>query len=244
MAATHADRVVAVYGASSGMGRASALALGRAGADVALLARSTDSLEVAAAEIRALGRRAEAFGVDVRDSDAARRSVQAVLQHFGRIDILLYAAGWNVPNRALATLSREDWDTLQRTNLWGLYDVTQAALPVLRQARARLVVISSAAVQRPDASGVAYQTTKHAEVGFVHGLMREEAENGIRATVIFPGLTETPMLDRRPAPTPPELVAQALQPEDVARAVLFVTSLPDRAYVPELMLLPAAIQQR
>ena len=62
--------------------------------------------------------------------------------------------------------------------------------------------------------------------------------------MIFPGLTETPMIDRRPAPTPPEMIANALQPEDVAEAVLFVTSLPPRAYVPELVLLPAAIQQR
>ena len=133
---------------------------------------------------------------------------------------------------------------MQRTNLWGLYDVTQAALPALREAGARVVVISSAAVQIPDMSGVAYQSTKHGEAGFVYGMMHEEAGNGIRATMIFPGLTETPMIDRRPAPTPPEMIANALQPEDVAEAVLFVTSLPARAYVPELVLLPAAIQQR
>ena len=67
---------------------------------------------------------------------------------------------------------------------------------------------------------------------------------GICAAVLFPGLTDTPMIDRRPVPTPANVVAQALQPEDVAEAVVFVTSLPPRAYVPELMILPAAIQQR
>ena len=244
MNATHAGKVAAVYGASSGMGRATALALADAGADVALLARSRDALQRAAAEIQSLGRRAEAIAVDVQDPEAARASVAQVLERLGRVDILVYASGWNIPNRALDRLTRDDWELMQRTNLWGLYDVVQAALPALRESQARLVVISSAAVQMPDLSGVAYQTTKHAEVGFVHGLMHEEAEHGIRASVIFPGLTETPMLDRRPAPTPPELVARALQPEDVAAAVLFVTALPDRAYVPELLLLPAAIQQR
>ena len=237
-------KVAAVYGASSGMGLATALALGEAGVDVALLARTLGPMEEAAATIRLQGARAEAFGVDLRDSDAARDSVRRVLERFEQIDILVYATGWNIPARALELLSREDWDTMQRTNLWGLYDVAQAALPALRASRARVVVISSAAVQMPDVSGVAYQAAKHAEAGFAFGMMKEEAKNGLRVTVIYPGLTDTPMLGRRPTPTAPELVAQALQPGDVAQAVVFAVSLPDRAYVAELTLLPAAIQQR
>ncbi len=244
MSGTHTGRRAAVYGASSGMGRASALALARAGADVALLARNAQALDEAAAEIRALGRAGEVIPVDVQDPAAARASVTAIVDALGGIDVLVYATGWNIPNRAFERLSPADWDLMQRTNLWGLYDVVQAALPELRRSGARVVVVSSACVQLPDVSGIAYQTTKHAEVGFVHGLMQEEAANGIRATVLFPGLTETPMLGRRPTPTPAEVVAQALQPEDAAQAVVFVTSLPPRAYVPELMLLPAAIQQR
>ena len=171
MSAPHTGKVAAIYGASSGMGRATALALAGAGADVALLARSQDALQRAAVEIQGLGRRAEAIEVDIQDPDAARASVAQVLERLGRIDILVYATGWNIPNRTLDRLTRDDWELMQRTNLWGLYDVVQAALPALRKSRARLVVISSAAVQMPDVSGVAYQTTKHAEVGFVHGLM-------------------------------------------------------------------------
>ncbi|HCU73316.1 MAG: hypothetical protein CL790_01420 [Chloroflexi bacterium] len=244
MTHTHRGQRAAVYGASSGMGRETALALARAGADVAVLARDFDALTVVAAEIKTMGRRAVPIAVDVKDSKAARDSVSNIVDVLRGIDILVYATGWNIPKRALEVLSASDWELMQRTNLWGLYDVTQAALPTLRECSARLVVISSAAVQIPDVSGVAYQSTKHAEAGFVHGLMREEAEHGIRATVLFPGLTETPMLGRRPSPTPQAIVAQALQPVDVADTVVFVTSLPSRAYVPELMLLPAAIQQR
>lgn len=244
MPSVHVGRRVAVYGASSGMGRASAISLARSGADVALLARNTTALRAVACEIEGLGRTGCVIPVDLQDPLAARRSVKKVCDALGGIDALIYAAGWNIPNRALERLSPEDWEVMQRTNLWGLYDVTQAALPSLRESSGCLVVISSASVQLPDVSGVAYQTTKHAEVGFVHGLMREEATNGIRATVLFPGLTDTPMIDRRPVPTPANVVAQALQPEDVAEAVVFVTSLPPRAYVPELMILPAAIQQR
>lgn len=244
MSSCHAGKRAAVYGASSGMGRATALALARAGADMAVLARTEGALNEVVDEIRASGGSGVAIPVDVQDAAAARTSVDAVVEALGGIDILVYATGWNIPGRALEVLSSSDWELMQRTNLWGLYDVTQAALPALREAKARLVVISSAAVQIPDMSGVAYQSTKHGEAGFVYGMMHEEAGNGIRATMIFPGLTETPMIDRRPAPTPPEMIANALQPEDVAEAVLFVTSLPPRAYVPELVLLPAAIQQR
>ena len=241
---THLGKRAAVYGASSGMGRETSLALARAGADVAVLARDLAALTAVAADIETLGRHAVPVAVDVQDAKAARDSVSSIVEELGGIDILVYATGWNIPKRALEVLSASDWELMQRTNLWGLFDVTQAALPTLRECDACLVVISSAAVQIPDVSGVAYQSTKHAETGFVHGLMHEEAGNGIRATVLFPGLTETPMLGRRPSPTPPEIVAHALQPVDVADAVIFVTSLPSRAYVPELMLLPAAIQQR
>ena len=226
------------------MGRASAIGLARSGADVALLARNTEALREAAGEIKGMGRTGFVIPVDIQDAGAARDSVVKVRDVLGGIDVLVYATGWNIPNRAIDRLSPADWEIMQRTNLWGLYDVTQAALPSLRESSGCLVVISSASVQLPDVSGVAYQTTKHAEVGFVHGLMQEEAANGIRATVLFPGLTDTPMIDRRPVPTPADVVAQALQPEDVAEAVIFVTSLPPRAYVPELMILPAAIQQR
>ena len=179
------------------MGRATALALAGAGADVAVLARSEDALEQVAGEIQAMGRSGVAIPVDVQDAAAARASVGSILDALGGLDILVYATGWNIPGRALERLSPSDWELMQRTNLWGLYDVTQAALPALREAGARVVVISSAAVQLPDMSGVAYQSTKHGEAGFVHGMMHEEAGNGIRATVLFPGLDGD--ADDRPA---------------------------------------------
>ena len=104
-----------------------------------------------------------------------------------------------------------------------------------------IIYLSTGAVQRPDVSGVAYQATKHGMVGLAHGTREEEKGNGIRTTVIFPGLTDTPLLNKRPVPTPPEVVAKALQSEDVAQACLVVASLPTRARVPELQRLPAGL---
>ena len=109
-------------------------------------------------------------------------------------------------------------------NLTGAFNVTHAVLPAMRvQGDGVIIHVSSGAVQAPDVSGVAYQATKHGMVGLTHGTMAEERANGIRCTVLFPGLTDTPLLDKRPVPTPPEVVAQALQSgRDVAAACLFI----------------------
>ena len=237
-------KIAAIFGASFGMGRASAVALAARGATVAASGRTVSALDGVVAEIRAAGGSAEAFPGDVEDPEEARSAVKAIVQRYGQIDIFVYSTGTNIPGRAADLLSSNDWEMMQRTNIGGLYHTVQSALETLRESSARVVVISSAAVQMPDASGVAYQATKHAQVGFAHGLMQEEASNGIRTTVIFPGLTNTRLVEKRPVPTPADTLDQALLPEDVAAAVVYVTSLPDRAYVPELLLYPAAVQQR
>ena len=128
------------------------------------------------------------------------------------------------------------------TNLSGAFHCTQAVLPTMRGQGGGLVIyVSSVAVQLPDASGVSYQAAKHGLVGLAHGTFKEEQDNGIRTTVIFPGLTDTPLVLKRPTPTPPEVMVNALQPEDVAEACLFAASLPARARVPELMLMPSRL---
>ena len=84
-------------------------------------------------------------------------------------------------------------------------------------------------------------TIKDTMVGLAHGTFQEEKENGIRTSMLFPGLTDTPIVLKRPVPTPPEVMAKSLQPQDVADACLLVASLPARVYVPELIMLPAGL---
>ena len=236
---------VLVVGASSGIGRATALAFARAGAHVALLARREPELRALAEEIRAEGiatREPLVLAADLADGVATRRAVERVVQLFGRLDVVVYAAGTNTPRRALTVLEPVVLADLMGANLTGAYHVTQSSLPAMRaQGGGLLIYLSSAAVQKPDVSGVAYQATKHGLVGLAHGTFQEEREHGVRTTVIFPGLTETPLLAKRPVPTPPEIVAKALQPEDVASACVFVASLPDRVRVPEMQLVPSAL---
>ena len=235
-------QAVLVTGASSGMGRATALRFAQEGTDLALLARTTAALDEVADQIRGLGRRAVVQPADLADGPAARAAVAAAVEALDRLDIVINVAGTNLPRRALTVLDPADWDRLLAINLSGAFHITQAALPVLRaQGHGLIIYVSSYAVQRPDASGVAYQASKHGLVGLAHGTNEEERANGIRTTVIFPGMADTPLLAKRPVPTPPEVVAKALQPQDVAEACLFVAVLPPRVRIPELQLVPSAL---
>jgi NADP-dependent 3-hydroxy acid dehydrogenase YdfG len=235
-------RKIVIAGASSGMGRATAIRFAAEGAAVVLIARREDALQSLADTIRGQGGHAIPIAADLTDVAAAEVAIGQAIEQLGDVDTVIVTVGTNLKQRALSVLAPADWTMMVQVNLNSAYHITRAILPHFRSRGGGLIVyVSSAAVQRPDVSGVAYQATKHGVVGLAHGTMQEERSNGIRTTVIFPGLTDTPLLLKRPTPTPPEVVARALQPEDVAEACLFVATLPARAYVPELVLLPSAL---
>jgi len=232
-------KVVLVAGASSGMGRATALAVAAAGARVVLAARNTTALEAVRAAVQQNDGVAITVPTDVTDRAAVGRLVETAVAEYGRIDTLVNSVGTNIQRRALDELTAESWAELLSTNLTAAFNLTQAVVPVFRRQRGGLLIhIASSAAKRPDRSGVAYQASKAGLVGLAHATMEEEREHGIRTTVIYPGLTDTPLVLKRPTPPPPEVLARALQPEDVAAACLFIMRLPPRAHVPELLLYP------
>ena len=235
-------KIAIIAGASSGMGAATAQLFAAQGATVVLGARSAGALEKLEGEINAAGGKALAVPTDATDRAAAQALVDAAVEHYGRVDTLINSVGTNLKQRALTVLDPADWDMMLSVNLSAAYNLTRAVLPQMRsQGQGLIVHFSSGAVQKPDVSGVAYQATKHGVAGLAYGTMEEEKENGIRVTVIFPGLCNTPLVEKRPTPTPPEVLAKALEPEDVARAALLVASLPPRAYVPDMRLLPSQL---
>ena len=233
------QQVAVIVGASSGIGRATALAFARAGATTVLASRNEDRLKALAEQI---GSHTLVCPMDVEDASSVGSAMNMIVERRGRIDVLVYATGTNIPDRTLDALTSETWDMMLATNLSGAFHCTQSVLPTMRgQGGGLIIYVSSVAVQLPDASGVSYQAAKHGLVGLAHGTFAEEQDNGIRTTVIFPGLTDTPLVLKRPAPTPPEVMEHALQPEDVAEACLFAASLPARARVPELMMMPSRL---
>jgi NADP-dependent 3-hydroxy acid dehydrogenase YdfG len=236
------DQVAVVVGASSGMGRAIAKALAQQGARVMAAARREDRLNELQTEAAAEGLMIDVCPTDVTSREEVERLIATTVETLGRIDLLVYATGTNIPDRSLKELTSETWEMMLATNLTGAFHCTQVVLPTMRSAQAGLIIyLSTGAVQSPDVSGVAYQSSKHGLTGLAHGTRVEEKASGIRTSIIFPGLCETEIIHKRPVPTPREVLDQALQPDDDAESVLFVAQLDPRAVVPELQLLPSRL---
>ncbi len=234
-------KTAAVVGATSGMGRATALLFAREGARVAVSGRRAGLLQELGEQIAAeSGEVALGVPCDVQNRGEVEGLIRLVDAQFGRIDVLVFASGINIPDRSTQRLTPETWDRMLGTNLTGAYHCTQLALPVMRrQGGGLLIYLSSIAAHGADVSGIAYKASKAGLDGIAQGVTAEEKANGIRTSVIYPGLCDTPLVLQRPVPTPPEVLRHALQPEDVAEACLFVAALPERCHVPELKLMPA-----
>jgi len=241
-----AGQVAIVTGAGSGIGRAAAIALARAGAAVAVLGRRRGPLDEVAAEVRQVGGAVLAQSVDVGSMSSVDAAVKAVLDVYGRIDILVNNAGTNRPRRLLADATAptwdqaDDWDKVIQTNLTGVFLCIRAVLPTMRQQKRGTIVnvASVAALMAGRKSGAAYSASKRGVVALTQMVNVEEWENNIRATAIYPGDVDTPIMDLRPRPPGAEIRAQMMLPEDIAEAIVFVASLPQRAIVEDLVIKP------
>jgi NAD(P)-dependent dehydrogenase (short-subunit alcohol dehydrogenase family) len=233
-------KTAVVVGASSGIGLATANLFADVGATVHAAARRREAIEEGAGERIGFGMM-KAYTLDVSDSGAVEKVIGEVGEA-GGMDTLVIAAGMNVPERRLQQLSPESWDTILSVNLSGAFYCVKAALPYLREARGLVVLISSVSGSWPDMSGPAYQASKAGMTELAHAAGFEEHQNGVRFSSILPGIVDTPILDNRPEPPGREIRDLSLKPEDVAAACLFLATLPERAYVPEMTILPTAIQ--
>jgi NADP-dependent 3-hydroxy acid dehydrogenase YdfG len=236
------DQVVLVVGASSGIGRATAVLMAREGAKVMASARRKDRLEQWKQEMTAEGHTVETFAADAVHPAQMDALAAATTEKFGPIQIMVYATGTNTKDRTMKRLTPEVWNELISTNLNGAYYATQAVIPAMREARfGHLIYVSSISGHTPDVSGAAYQASKRGLIGLSHAVRLEEKENGIRTTVVNPGLVDTEILEKRPVKPPAEMLAQALLPEHVAEAVVACAKMPPRAVIPELTIVPSAL---
>lgn len=237
MASSTPPSVALVTGATLGIGRALAFALGRAGWRIGVAARSADRLAALVAELRQAGISAAGAAGDVgveSDVVAVVASLEAAL---GPVDTLVNNAGVLIGKRVEA-LSLAEWDTTMATNLRSLFLMTRAVLPGMRtRGRGDIVNIASLAGRNGFIGGTAYCASKHAVLGFSKALMLETRKDGIRVIAICPGSVNTGMMVDQPHLNSD--LSRALQPDDVADTVLQALRLPRHAMVSELDIRPA-----
>ncbi|MDQ1081349.1 SDR family oxidoreductase [Pseudoroseomonas cervicalis] len=227
-----------VTGAGSGIGRACAVALAKAGWRVALTGRRAAPLE----ETASLLPKGAALAVpaDLTDEAAVRQALARVEAELGPVGLLVNNAGSNVPRRHWHQLSGGDARALVDVNLTAPFLTSLAVLPGMKGRGGGLIVqIASVAGKGSSAvSGPGYIAAKSGYVALSASLNAENGIHNIRSTCICPGEVATPILDLRPEPPPPEERARMLQPEDIAQAVLFVANLPDRVCINEIVVSP------
>jgi len=233
-------RVAWVTGAGTGIGRATAIALARSGAAVALTGRTVATLEETAGLLRAAGGTALIAPADVTDAAAVAAAHAAVVAKLGDPHILVNNAGWNEAKRHWKDLTPESVQRLIAGNLTAPFLVTLTVLPAMRARRDGVLIhiASLSATMIYPVSGPVYTAAKYGARAMSATLNAEEGIHGIRSICINPGEVVTPLLNKRPVKSSAEALAKMAQPEDIADAVLFCATLPARTCVTELTIMP------
>jgi 3-oxoacyl-[acyl-carrier protein] reductase len=186
-------QIALVTGGSQGIGRATALVLAGCGAAVAVMARSLDKCEAVADEIRAAGGRALAVKGDMGDALEIKAAIEKVSSELGQIGVLVNNAAITRDGLMLR-MKREDWDDVIRTNLTGVFLMTQAILPMMTKARrGRIINLTSVVAQSGNVGQVNYISSKSGVIGFTKAVAREYASRNITVNAVAPGFIETPM---------------------------------------------------
>ena len=221
-------KVIAITGASSGIGEETAKQLVDNGFNVALLARSEDKLR---ALVEELGNdNAFAVKADVSDFNEVNKAFKQVSEHFGRIDGIFANAGRGAKAAGIEKGDVDDWDGMLGANVNGLLYTSKAGLPYLRDTQGHFIITSSVA-GRIALKGSVYGASKWFAYGFGQNLAEEMREWGGRCTTICPGMVNTPFFD--------EPKEDKLQPADIAKSVLFALSAEESACVREVYVMPA-----
>lgn len=229
-------RTALVTGATEGIGRATAFALGRAGWQVGVCARTGPRVDALLAELADAGIRAAGRAGDVGNEHDVSAIVRHVTDALGSVDALVNNAGVLIA-KPFDELTLAEWDRTMATNLRSLFLVTSAVLPEMRRRRRGAVVnVASLAGRSGFVGGTAYAASKHAVLGFSKSLMLEVRRDNIRVVAICPGSVATGML--RDQPLVKSDPARILRPEDVAATILHALELPERALVSELDIRP------
>jgi NADP-dependent 3-hydroxy acid dehydrogenase YdfG len=244
MASDLSNQLVAVTGASSGIGEATAMACARAGATVALAARRLDRLQALADRIAGEGGRALAVQSDVGDEEQARSFIERAHAELGRLDVLVNNAGVMLLG-PIAGAPTEEWRQMIHANVFGVLYCTHAALPLMAaQGSGHIVNVSSVAGRVARAGSGVYNLTKFGVGAFSEALRQEAVPLGVRVTVIEPGAVATELPDHN-RPEIRELIDKVfsgvtpLASEDIADAILYAVGRPANVSINELLVRPS-----
>jgi 3-oxoacyl-[acyl-carrier protein] reductase len=235
-------RAALVTGASSGLGRATTISLTRAGADIAIVARSKEELG-SGREVTEIGRRALALPIDLASANETADAVGRTVEALGRLDVLVNAAGTDAPG-TVEELDVEGWDRTLSVNLRAPFLLSKAAFPHMREAGGGIIVnISSVAGKKGWANASAYCASKFGLTGFTEALADEGKGYGIRAIVLYPGAMATnwgafspeARQEGKPNEAPP---TRALPPERVADMIAWLAASPSEFVLTEAIVLP------
>ncbi len=236
-------KVVVITGASSGLGEAAARLLSASGARLALGARRMERLETLAGDLTAKGGRALAVATDVTDFDQVQSLVDAALDSYGRVDVLINNAGL-MPQSPLDRRKVEDWNRTIDVNIKGVLYGIGAVLPIMQKQRSgHIINVSSVAGHKVRAGGAVYAATKHAVRVISEGLRQEVKPYNIRTTVISPGAVDTELTDSITeadyAENTRKFYAEVAVPADsFARAVVFAIDQPEDIDINEILYRP------
>ncbi len=228
-------RIALVTGASQGIGRACAIELARSGASVALAARNLEKLTEVAAEIRAVGGTAHPFELDVASEESIKAGAKSVIEHFGKVEILVNNAGITRDILALR-MKRKDWDDVLMTNLTGAFLLTQAVMSSMVKGRwGRVINVTSVVGETGQAGQSNYAASKAGLIGLTKSLARELAGRSITVNAVAPGYIETAMTavltdDQKTAMTQHIPLGRVGTDLDIANAVAFLAS-EEAAYI-------------
>lgn len=239
------ERLVAfVTGASSGLGRATARALARAGYDVALAGRDAEALSEVATAVRGAGAQALELAVDLAEGDAVEDAARRAVDQLGGVDVLVNAAATDSPGPA-STLSREAWDRVLAVNLTAPFLLARSLMGSMASRGGGLVVnVSSVAGRRGWAGASAYCSTKFALTGLTQSLAAEGRKHGVRVCCLYPGAMATSwgVFDpaaRRTAEQPaPASVRESLAPDTVADLIVWMATHPGAPVLNEVTVTP------
>jgi NAD(P)-dependent dehydrogenase (short-subunit alcohol dehydrogenase family) len=228
-------KTILVTGGGRGLGAAICNNLALDGANIVVADLDENSARATAEQLKQQGIKAHALRLDVGQSDSIHSALGATQEIFGGLDVVVNNAGTDV-TASIEEISETDWERVLRTNLHGPFLLSKYALPMLRKAGAgQIVNICSTAAKRCWPNASAYHASKWGLLGLTHALHAELRSQGIKVTAVIAGGMRTPfLLDRFPDIDPGVLQ----DPDNVARTVRFLLSLPDESVIPEIMVLP------